>query len=177
MSHDDANRADHARGLSVRSRVGCEFDDEVLTRHPDLKTHPAVLYNLVNTRDALYGGRSEAMRLHYKVREGEEAVHYVDVMSVYTYVCKYFKFPVGHPVIHVSDACQDTEAMLRKEGLIKCCVLQPQRLYHPVLLFRCNDNLLFCLCKSCATERNSYGKCDHETVAPRPSLVHGSYTN
>ena len=30
------------------------------------------------------------MRLHYKVREGEETLQYVDVMSLYQYVCKYF---------------------------------------------------------------------------------------
>jgi len=44
----------------------CEFDTQILTRHPDLKTHPVVLNSPLNTRDALYGGRTEAMRLHYK---------------------------------------------------------------------------------------------------------------
>jgi len=142
-----------------------EVDEEILKRHPDLKTHPVVLHSPLNTRDALYGGRTEAMRLHYKIREGEETVQYVDVMILYPYICKYFKFPVGHPVIHVGDAYQDAEAMLRKEGLIKCCVLPPQSLYYPVLTFRCNDRLLFCLCKSCANERNSDGECADETVA------------
>ena len=130
-----------------------------------MKTNPVVLHSPLNTRDALYEGRTEAMRLHYKIR-GEETVQYVDVMSLYPYVCKYFKFPLGHHVIHVGDACQDTETMLRK-GLIKCCVLPPQKLYHPVLPFRYNDKLLFCLCKSCATEHNWDGECAHETVAER----------
>ena len=44
----------------------CECDEEILTRYPDLKTLPVVLYSTMNTRDALYGGRTEAMRLHYK---------------------------------------------------------------------------------------------------------------
>ena len=105
------------------------------------------------------------MRLHYKISEGEEIVQYVDEMSIYPYVCKYFKFPVRHPVIHVGDACLDREAMLRKEGLIKCCVLPPQRLHHLGVNFRCNDKLFFCLCKSCATERNADGECAHETVS------------
>jgi len=60
----------------------CEFDEEILTRHPELKTHP-VEHNPLNTRDALYGGRTEAMRIHYKVRKGEENLQYVDVMSLY----------------------------------------------------------------------------------------------
>jgi len=107
------------------------------------------------------------MRLHYKIREGEGTVQYVDVMIRNPFVCKYFKFHLRHPVIHVGDACQDTEAMLRKEGLIKCCVLPPRRMYHPVLPFRCNDRMLFFLCKSCATEHNADGECAHEVVAER----------
>jgi len=55
--------------------------------------------------------------------------------------------------------------MLRKEGLIKCCVLPPQKLYHSVLPCRCNDRLLFCLCKTCPSEQNGDGECAHETVA------------
>ena len=50
----------------------------------------------------------------------EKTVQYVDVIGLYPYVCKYFKFPVGHPVIHVGDACRDKEAILQKEGLVKC---------------------------------------------------------
>ena len=88
-------------------------------------------------------------------------------MNLYPYVCIYFKYPVGHTVIHVDDAYQNTEIMLRKEGLIKCCFLTPQRRYDLVLMFRCNESLLFSQCKSCATERNSDGECEHETVAER----------
>jgi len=86
-------------------------------------------------------------------------------MILYPYVRKYFKFPMGHPVIHVCEACQDRETMLRKEGLIKCCMLPPQCLYHPVLPFRCNGRVIFCLCRSFATECNEDGGCAHATVA------------
>jgi len=64
-------------------------------------------------------------------------------MSLYPYVCKYSKFPLGHPKIHADDACRDKQAMLSKEGLIKCTVLPPKRLYHPVLPFRCNKIFIF----------------------------------
>jgi len=57
--------------------------------------------------------------------------------------------------------------MLQKEGLIKCCVLRPRRLYHFVLHFQFNNNLLFCLCKLCATECNTDGECEYETVTER----------
>jgi hypothetical protein len=118
----------------------------------------------------LYGGRSEAIRLHYKIREGDETIQYVDVMTLYPYVCRYFKFPVSHPTIHVGDACRDIDAMLKKEGLAKCLVLPPKRLYHPVLPFRCNGKLLFCLCKTCALEQNTDSECTHESVDERAIL-------
>jgi hypothetical protein len=82
------------------------------------------------------------MRLHYKIAEGE-TVQDVEVMSLYPYVCKYFKFPIGHPVIHVGDECLDIQAMLQKDGLLKCSILPSRQLYHPVLSFRCSNILLF----------------------------------
>ena len=106
------------------------------------------------------------MRIYYKAHE-DETVQYVDVISLYPYICKYFKFPVDHPVIHVGDVCLDKDIMLQKEGLIKCRVLPLTRLYHPVLPFRCNNKLLFCLCRSCAVEHNFEGECAHETNAER----------
>ena len=154
-------------GYEVRIQWECEFDDAgIVKQKPELLTRPIVEQSPMKTRDALHGGRTEAMRLHHKARE-DETIQYVDVISLYPYICKYFKFPIGHPVIHVGDACRDKEAMLQKQGLIKCYILPPKRLYHPVLPFRCNNKLLFCLCKSCAIEQNSENECGHETVAGR----------
>jgi hypothetical protein len=62
-------------------------------RKPELLAHPIVQQSPLRTRDAVYGGRTEAMRLHYKARESEETIQYVDVMSLYPYICRYFKFP------------------------------------------------------------------------------------
>ena len=151
-------------GYVVQVQWECEFDEAGVS--PEVRTHPIVEESPLKTRDALYGGRTEAMRLHHKAGD-DETVQYVDVISLYPYVCKYFKFPIGHPVIHVGDACLDKDAMLEKEGLIKCRVLPPERLYHPVLPFRCNNKLLFCLCRSCAVERNIEDDCAHETADER----------
>jgi hypothetical protein len=56
----------------------CEFDvpedAEVEARLP------------LRKRDALYGGRTEGMRLHYRVKEGEVMIQYVDVMRMYPWV-------------------------------------------------------------------------------------------
>jgi len=37
----------------------------------------------------------------------------------------------------------------------------PKDLYHPVLPFRHNKKLLFCLCRSCVLEQNTTGECQH----------------
>jgi hypothetical protein len=132
-------------GYQVEIQWECEFEAAILTRHPELRTHPMIEHSLLVTRDALYGGRTEAVRLHYKIGEGE-TIQYVDVMILYPYICKYYKFPIRHPVIHVGDAYQYIEAMLRKEGSVKCSMLPPRLLYHPVLPFRCSNKLLFYLC-------------------------------
>jgi hypothetical protein len=48
----------------------CDFDTGILAAHPELKTHPIVQHEPLNTRDALYGDQTEAMRLHYKIAKG-----------------------------------------------------------------------------------------------------------
>ena len=70
-------------------------------------------------------------------------------------------------MIHVGDACQDMQAMLLKDGLMKCSILLPKHLYHLVLPFRCNKSLLFCLYRSCAIEQDRTDVCKHETAAER----------
>ena len=89
-------------GYQVKVQWECEFDDAGIDT-PELLAHPALRTSPLCTRDALYWVRMKAMRLHYKAWEGE-TIKYVDVMSLYRYICKYFKFSVGHPVIHVGDA-------------------------------------------------------------------------
>lgn len=147
-------------GYQVEIMWECRFDREILPRHPELQKLSVFQQVPLRTRDALYGGRTEAMRLHYKVREGE-VIRYVDVMSLYPYICKYGKFPKKHPIIHVGDSCKDIQTMLKKEGLIKCSILPPRQLYHPVLPYRCNQKLLFCLCRTCADEMNTDRVCTH----------------
>jgi hypothetical protein len=91
----------------------CAWDRAKITeKKPELLTHPNVSHSSLRTRDALYGGRTEAMCLHHKARD-DDTIQYVDVMSLYTYICKYYKIPIGHPKIHVGDACQDIESCMK----------------------------------------------------------------
>ena len=74
-------------GYQVEVEWECDFDKGILADHPELKTHSVVQHSWLNTRDALYGGRIEAMRFHHNAGDGE-TIQYVDVMSLYLYVCK-----------------------------------------------------------------------------------------
>jgi len=58
-------------GYRVEVQWECEFEETILTRHPELNTHPVVRLSPLITRDALYGGQTEAMRMYYKIREGK----------------------------------------------------------------------------------------------------------
>jgi len=60
--------------------------------------HPAVCPSPLCNSDTPFGGRTEAVRLNNQAREGEP-LQYVDEMSVYLYLCKYFKYPVGQTFI------------------------------------------------------------------------------
>jgi len=106
----------------------CVFDKAEST---EPRAHPIVQQSPNCTRDALQGCKTEVMRLHYKARENE-TIQYLDVMNFYPYICKYFKFSVGHPIIHLDDPCKDEEACLRMYRLIKCSIVPPERLYDPL---------------------------------------------
>ena len=78
-------------GYNVEVVWECQFDMDILSHHPELKQHPILQHGPLNTRDALYGGRTEVMVLHYKIREGE-TIQYYDVMSLNPFI-KIFQVP------------------------------------------------------------------------------------
>jgi len=49
-----------------------KYSGNATSKEPTICRHPIVGRAPLNTRDALYGGRTEAMRLHYKIKEVEE---------------------------------------------------------------------------------------------------------
>jgi hypothetical protein len=69
-------------GYKVTIMWECEFEEAgIVLQKPELLTDPIVQYPLLRTRDALYVGRTEAMYLHYKAREGEK-IEYCDNVLV-----------------------------------------------------------------------------------------------
>jgi hypothetical protein len=148
-------------GYEVVHMRGCDFKRE-LKQNPDLNVrlnnHPILKDIPLNPRDALYGGRCEAYKMYHKCTEAGEEIRYYDYMSLYPSMCVYFPIPVGHPVIHLGPEFPN---IMTLEGLIKCTVLPPRSLYHPVLPVKMNDKLLFILCRTCGLEMRQ-GRCVHE---------------
>ena len=113
----------------------------------------------LNPRNAFYGGCTNATKLLYNFKENE-CGHYVDFCSLYPTVQYYKKYPIGHPTKIFNPENHDKSWY----GLIKCKILGPRQLYHPVLPQRIKvDNynkLIFTLCKMCTETRNQ-NKCEH----------------
>lgn len=66
--------------------------------------------------------------------------------SLYPYVNKYEKYPVGHPVI-ITNNFKDIHQYF---GIAKVLVKPPKGLFHPVLPVISNKKLKFPLCRKCA---------------------------
>ncbi|XP_046666652.1 uncharacterized protein LOC124358395 [Homalodisca vitripennis] len=137
----------------------CGFNN--LKRDRDLthlENHPVLTTLPLNPRDAFFGGRTGNAMTYHRCTEDEQ-IHYVDVCSLYPYVCKRGKYAISHPTIYIGDK-ECRERGMQAEGLLKCKVLPPKDLYHPVLPARMNDKLMFVLCNDCGEELNS-GECQH----------------
>ncbi|CAH0556585.1 unnamed protein product [Brassicogethes aeneus] len=108
----------------------------------------------LNPRDSFFGGRTNAIKLYHKISNDDESILYFDICSLYPFINKYKKYPIGHPKIHIgNEACRKLP-LDTVEGLIKCTVLPPRHLYHPVLPYKCNGKLMFPLCKACVESLN-----------------------
>ncbi|KAG8238696.1 hypothetical protein J437_LFUL016575, partial [Ladona fulva] len=148
-------------GYDVVEMWECTFDrlvKENVILSNFINSNPLSMESPINPRDAFFGGRTNCVRLYHDADvESGEVIRYLDVCSLYPYVNKYKKYPIGQPEIFVEDICPPLQDI---EGLVKCTVLPPPSLYHPVLPFRANGKLLFPLCRSCALNEQQ-GECKH----------------
>ncbi|KAJ8018898.1 putative DNA polymerase [Holothuria leucospilota] len=156
--HNTMFRADYLRqrGFNLHEIWECEYETQ-LKSNPKMKTFVDAIEirEPLQPRNAFFGGRTNAIKLHHVIRTGEK-IRYIDVCSLYPWVCKYGEFPVGHPTI----ITENFGNLFDYNGLIQCRVLPPRGLYHPVLPQRINDKLLFPLCAACAAEENQ-ATCRH----------------
>ncbi|KAL3983293.1 interferon-induced GTP-binding protein Mx [Sarotherodon galilaeus] len=110
----------------------------------------------LNPRDALFGGRTNAIKLYHKVA-CDEKIFYYDFTSLYPTVQSKKDYPVGHPQIIYSNF----DKLENYFGFVKCTVLPPRGLFHPVLPYRCHGKLMFPLCSMCAEDQNQHTACGH----------------
>lgn len=99
----------------------------------------------LDPRDALYGGRTNAIKLYHKQAEGE-TINYYDFTSLYPFVNKTKTYPVGHPTI-----IYENFGYIKKYfGIARVKVYPPRDLFFPVLPVKLNKKLMFPLCYTCA---------------------------
>ena len=91
----------------------------------------------------------------FREARDDETIEYVDFTSLYPFVNKTKKYPIGHPVI-IREKFEDISSYF---GLVKCKVLAPSNLYHPALAVRAKGKLFFPLCKQCVMDESE--KCRH----------------
>ena len=137
----------------------CMWDHEFQTLVNDTRVAAIVktfdVSDRLNVRDSFFGGRTNASTLYHKCKSSEK-IKYVDFTSLYPWVNKYARYPVGHPeVITAGFASLDSYF-----GIAKVSILPPRNLYHPVLPYRSNGKLNFPLCATCA-DTLSQTNCQH----------------
>ena len=145
-------RTQHLReqGYTVVEMWECDWIHLKRTS-PDIGTFVAHLQfskDPLNPRDAFCGGRTNAVKLYHHVTPTQK-IHYIDVTSLYPWVNKTSLYPKGHPTFISQPGHTDIHQYF---GLIRCQVLPPRELYHPVLPYRHDSKLLFPLCARCVEE-------------------------
>ena len=118
----------------------CKTDIEVMG-HVDSYSLTAVL----NPPDALYGGRCQTFFFHDHSTD-RSIIKYVDVQSLYPYVCKSKHYPVGHPLYSIGTNLRDLDVNYYKRS-IKYNVLLPRMLCIPLLTCHINGRLMFIMCR------------------------------
>ena len=144
-------------GYTVHTMWGHEWD---LTRsEPEVRERIKHLESTfrkpLNPRDSFYGGRTDGCALFHEAKPGGK-IRYLDFTSLYPYINKFSKYPIGHPKIILSDF----PPLENIFGLVKCKITPPKKLFHPVLPYRSGGKLTFPLCSTCADSLNQ-GPCRH----------------
>ncbi|XP_055344931.1 uncharacterized protein LOC129592829 [Paramacrobiotus metropolitanus] len=119
-------------GYSVTVMWSCEWLQKRLDPVIDQFVSSQNYREPLNPRAAFKGGRTNASRLHYSVKNDEKILHY-DVVSLYPCVNKKKEYPYY--------------------GLVYCKVLPPDECLFPVLPSTIKGKLIFTLCRACATAK------------------------
>ena len=136
-------------GYTVEPIWECEWY-QMKEDDPELKAQADALQFIepLNPRDGFSGGRTETFKL-YASASDDQPIGYFDYKSLYPWVNKTQRYPVGMPrQILNPDSCDITEFF----GLCKCKIIAPYGLYLPVLPVK-GEKLTFPLCQKCVEEQ------------------------
>jgi len=111
----------------------------------------------ISERGFFYGGRVNCLKFYLKNRKSHE-IRYYDIISLYPYVCKYKSYPKGQPEI-IQENFNKSHGFYY--GIMKCKLLPPRKLFHPIIPSRINNKLIFTLCRTCA-ETYQKTNCYHQ---------------
>lgn len=161
-----------SRGFEVVEVWECEIKEALKTSplmREHFKDHALIAHEPLNARDAFYGGRTNCARLYHECAP-DETIRYFDICSLYPHINYSGRYPVGHPVVYYGDECiklvGNTNNIDNVHGLIKCTVLPPRKLFHPVLPMKGDGKLMFVLCRTCGFEQLQ-ADCPHERPEER----------
>ena len=158
-------------------QVMWEHDWDKLCQHdPAVKQFVTTLQLVepLQPRHAFFGGRTGAVSLHAVASEGEE-IRYVDVTSLYPWVNKNARYPIGHPTILSQPRDQDITHYF---GIALVDVLPPHNLFHPVLPVRSGNKLTFPLCAGCVNEQQNKPMLERSDVCnhtPEERMIRGTW--
>lgn len=103
------------------------------------------LLSPLNPRDVVFGGRTNAIHLHYTAEDGEQIYDY-DFTSLYPIVNRTKEYPIGHLQIIYKDFGRISAYI----GIAKLKKLSLARTFFPVLPAQVGGKLVFMLCRTCA---------------------------
>lgn len=160
-------------GYEIVEMWGCEFQELRLLNATvrDMVKKIQIEFPL-DIRDTFFGGRTE---LFYKYAKGSELrkILYLDVCSLYPYICKYGVFPLRHPII-ITDPrhMPKPEEFEKIVGFALVTILPPKKLRLPLLGAKIDGKLIFGLCYECMCSNNP-NSCNH---SDEKRMFKGSYT-
>ena len=148
------------QGYTAVAMWECDFKNlerDSVHCHDFLAANSFFWHEPLEPRDSFFGGRTNAARLYFKCAS-DESIEYVDFTSLYPWVNKNGEYPVGHPDIILNPS---VDRLYNREffGLIKCEVVPPRGLFHPVLAEHAHGKLMFPLCHSCMDQSST--TCHH----------------
>ncbi|OXU28863.1 hypothetical protein TSAR_009156 [Trichomalopsis sarcophagae] len=154
-------------GYRLEEMWSCRFKKIKAKYEEFLSDHDNLYSDALNPRDAFFGGRAGNAVLVRSVKDNEK-IRYIDVCSLYPYIQKYGKYPVGHPDVKIGHECDKYVGTKLEdvEGLVKCRVLPPRDLLYPVLPIHLNNTLMFPLCRKCCDDLVE-SNCTHDEKGDR----------